>query len=106
MHDLQQRIVRVLAAERGTTGETFVEDRPQRVDIRRRADRASLLADLLGGDVAWRADDRRRGEQRRAGIERLAKPKSAILAMSDPLLANKIFAGFKSRCTTPRSWAK
>src|SRR5262249_60736841 len=43
--------------EGGPAGEQLVQDRPQRVDVRGRAELTALAAGLLGGHVAGRADD-------------------------------------------------
>jgi hypothetical protein len=51
---LEDGVERGLAEERRAAGEEFVQDRPERVDVDRRADLARLARRLLGGDVAGR----------------------------------------------------
>ena len=62
----QQRIDRRGGLKRRPAGEHLVEDRAEAVDVARRADLAPIAADLLGGHVARRADDR--AGVRQAGV--------------------------------------
>ncbi len=67
VHDREQRFQRRGGLERGPAGEALIEDRPQRVDVHRRADLPLLAGGLFGGHVAWRADH---GAGLRRGIGR------------------------------------
>ena len=92
---LRDQLREVASVERAAAGEELVEHEPERVDVAARRDLAA--GELLGRHVG-----------RRAGAQRLrpaapARPKSVMRIR--PLPSSMMFAGFRSRWTTPRSCA-
>ena len=72
---LLERVEQSRAPERRAAGEEFVEHRPQRVEVRRRADLLRLPLGLLGGHVAGRAQDRLGRGQPRVHVQELRQAK-------------------------------
>src|SRR5205814_469175 len=78
------------------TGQQFVQDDSQTVDVASRADRRQIAADLFRRHVRRRA-------QHRARPAPTTRPKSMITRSRRFL--TMMLAGFKSRWITPRRWA-
>ena len=98
---LGEHVRGVLGGERRAPGDELVERDAERVEVAGRTD--LLAADLLGREVADRADDdrpRRSGGRRRS---RWAMPKSPSAAL--PSASSQTLSGLTSRCTTPLAWA-
>ena len=71
--DLLQGLQRRGGPERRPAGQQLVEDRPQGVDVRRRARLPGLTAGLLGGHVAGRAHDQVGPRQGRLAVQHLGQ---------------------------------
>ena len=111
----------VAAAERRAAGQQLVQDGPEGVDVAPPGrPRCPVAGGLLRGHVARRAHDRPRS--RSGAVPRaccLARPKSVILSRQAVAVPRpdcdcrcrcrcslkQDVAGFRSRWTTPRSWA-
>src|SRR5262249_7567732 len=91
------------AEEGGSPREQLVKYRAQRINIGKWADSVNLASGLLRRHVTGRAKKRAAFRLTGAPSRRLAKPKSEILGILSRVI--KMLAGFKSRCTMPRSCA-
>ncbi len=93
--------------ERRAPGDHLEDDDAEAVDVRSRVERLGL--ELLGRRVQDRPHELRRPSVScsSAPSRRLARPKSITLKTTSPdsNLWLTMFPGFRSRCTTPASWA-
>ena len=102
--DLLERRQRGRAPERRPAGQHLVEDRPQRVDVGRRADPPGRPVAPAPGPCSWACPGSRRRRVRPwSPSSSFARPKSATLGV--PSSASRTLAGLRSRWTIPRRWA-
>src|SRR5262249_48621950 len=71
---LEEGLQRRLGYERRPTGAQFVQDGPERVDVRGRADLLRLAGRLLRGDIVGRAQDRAALRLNPAANQELGQP--------------------------------
>ncbi len=73
--DLEHRVHHRGGLERRAAGDERIQRRPQRIYVRRRADRAAIARGLLGRHVAGRPDDLARAGQPTVALDCFRKPK-------------------------------